>query len=158
MTEQLNVQQMAERLCAADNILVLCHKNPDGDTIGSLIMAAGWNAGFMNYIGALLFTIGGAAFGFLLPALSGYIAFGLAGRPGIAPGFVGGVVVILLFALLFWRLLRAAFRTDVEPILAMARLRAGAAIDPIAAYRASGYRARVAALRPKASGGGGGIV
>ena len=54
--------------------------------------------------------------------------------------------------------LRAAFRTDVEPILAMARLRAGAAIDPIAAYRASGYRARVAALRPKASGGGGGIV
>ena len=34
MTEQLNVQQMAERLCAADNILVLCHKNPDGDTIG----------------------------------------------------------------------------------------------------------------------------
>ena len=26
MTEQLNVQQMAERLCAADNILVLCHK------------------------------------------------------------------------------------------------------------------------------------
>ena len=54
--------------------------------------------------------------------------------------------------------LRAAFRTDVEPILAMARLRAGAAIDPIAAYRASGYRARVAALRPKATGGGGGIV
>ena len=34
MTEQLNVQQMAQRLCAADNILVLCHKNPDGDTIG----------------------------------------------------------------------------------------------------------------------------
>ena len=54
--------------------------------------------------------------------------------------------------------LRAAFRTDVDPILAMARLRAGAAIDPIAAYRASGYRARVAALRPKATGGGGGIV
>ena len=35
MTEQLNVQQMAQRLCAADNILILCHKNPDGDTIGS---------------------------------------------------------------------------------------------------------------------------
>lgn len=54
--------------------------------------------------------------------------------------------------------LRAAFRTDVEPILAMARLRAGAAIDPVAAYRASGYRATVAAKRPKAAGGGGGIV
>lgn len=34
MTEQLNVQQMAQRLRAADNILILCHKNPDGDTIG----------------------------------------------------------------------------------------------------------------------------
>ena len=54
--------------------------------------------------------------------------------------------------------LRAAFRTDVEPVLAMARLRAGAAIDPIAAYRASGYRARVAETRPKITGGGGGIV
>ena len=30
--------------------------------------------------------------GFLVPALSGYIAFGLAGRPGIAPGFAMGVV------------------------------------------------------------------
>ena len=54
--------------------------------------------------------------------------------------------------------LRAAFRTDVEPILAMARLRKGAAIDPVAAYRASGYRAQVAAVRPKVSGAGGGIV
>ena len=31
MTEQWNVQQMAERLCAAEDILILCHKNPDGD-------------------------------------------------------------------------------------------------------------------------------
>ena len=34
----------------------------------------------------------------------------------------------------------------------------GAAIDPVAAYRASGYRARVAAERPAVAGGGGGIV
>ena len=34
MTEQLNVQQMAQRLLAADNVLILCHKNPDGDTVG----------------------------------------------------------------------------------------------------------------------------
>ena len=54
--------------------------------------------------------------------------------------------------------LRRAFRTDVEPILAMARLRKGAAIDPVAAYRASGYRGRVAAARPRVRGGGGGIV
>ena len=36
--------------------------------------------------------------------------------------------------------LKKAFRTDVSPILAMARLRSGGAIDPVAAYRASGYR------------------
>ena len=38
--------------------------------------------------------------------------------------------------------LKHAFTTDVTPILATARLRAGGAIDPIAAYRASGYRRR----------------
>ncbi|MFC7705409.1 L-rhamnose catabolism isomerase [Plastorhodobacter daqingensis] len=54
--------------------------------------------------------------------------------------------------------LRAAFRTDVEPILQMARLRAGAAIDPIAAYRASGWRARAAETRPAVAAGGGGII
>ncbi|MFD1795367.1 L-rhamnose catabolism isomerase [Paracoccus aurantiacus] len=54
--------------------------------------------------------------------------------------------------------LRAAFRTDVEPILGMVRARAGGAIDPVATYRASGYRAAVAAKRPKSAGGGGGIV
>jgi L-rhamnose isomerase / sugar isomerase len=54
--------------------------------------------------------------------------------------------------------LKRAFRTDVEPILAMARLEKGAAIDPVAAYRASGYRAKVARERPAVAGGGGGIV
>ena len=54
--------------------------------------------------------------------------------------------------------LKAAFRTDVEPILAMARLGKGAAIDPIAAFRRSGYRAKVTAERPAVAGGSGGIV
>lgn len=54
--------------------------------------------------------------------------------------------------------LKRAFRTDVEPILAMARLRSGGAIDPISTFRASGYRAKVAAERPKVTGAGGGIV
>jgi L-rhamnose isomerase / sugar isomerase len=54
--------------------------------------------------------------------------------------------------------LKAAFRTDVEPILAMARFEKGAAIDPVAAYRASGYRAEVATERPASTGSGGGIV
>ena len=54
--------------------------------------------------------------------------------------------------------LRAAFRTDVEPILAMARMEAGGAIDPVMSYRASGYRAAVTEKRPVSMGGGGGIV
>lgn len=54
--------------------------------------------------------------------------------------------------------LKVAFRTDVEPILAMARLQDHGAIDPIATYRASGYRAKVAQIRPQVVGGGGGIV
>ena len=45
------------------------------------------------------------------------------------------------------QLLKRAFTTDVAPILAMARHRAGGAIDPVAAYRASGYRQRCAAER-----------
>ena len=44
--------------------------------------------------------------------------------------------------------LKQAFTTDVSPILAMARYRAGGAIDPVAAYRASEYRRRKAASRP----------
>ena len=54
--------------------------------------------------------------------------------------------------------LRRAFATDVAPILAMARSRKGAALDPVAAYRASGYRASAAASRPARAAGGGGIV
>jgi L-rhamnose isomerase / sugar isomerase len=54
--------------------------------------------------------------------------------------------------------LKRAYRTDVEPILAEARRRTDGAIDPIAAYRSSGYRAAVAAQRPAVKGGSGGIV
>jgi PTS system fructose-specific IIC component len=41
---------------------------------------------------ALFFQIGGVAFGFLVPVLAGYIAYGMADRPGIVPGFVGGMI------------------------------------------------------------------
>ncbi len=61
-------------------------------------------------------------------------------------------------ALMATTTLKHAFRTDVEPILAMARADQGGAIDPVAAYRSSGYRAQVAAVRPAVSGAGGGIV
>ncbi|MER9298349.1 L-rhamnose catabolism isomerase [Mesorhizobium sp. M0621] len=61
-------------------------------------------------------------------------------------------------ALMATQTLKLAYRTDVEPILAMARLKTGGAIDPVAAYRAAGYRAKVAAERPAVAGGSGGIV
>ncbi|WEK02848.1 MAG: L-rhamnose catabolism isomerase [Candidatus Devosia phytovorans] len=54
--------------------------------------------------------------------------------------------------------LRQAYRTDVEPILAMSRLEKGGAIDLLATYRASGYRQKVAEVRPAVEGGSGGIV
>ena len=47
--------------------------------------------------------------------------------------------------------LKAAFETDVRPLVAEARLRAGGAADPVAAFRASGYRDRVATERSAAA-------
>ncbi|WP_329350488.1 fructose-specific PTS transporter subunit EIIC [Streptomyces sp. NBC_01261] len=41
---------------------------------------------------ALTFQIGAVAFGFLVPVLAGYIAYGMADRPGLVPGFVGGMI------------------------------------------------------------------
>lgn len=48
--------------------------------------------------GALLFQIGGVAFGFLVPVLAGYIAYGMADRPGLVPGFVGGAIALTVNA------------------------------------------------------------
>ena len=56
------------------------------------------------------------------------------------------------------RLLKQAFITDVSPILAEARKRNGGALDPIATYRASGYRAAKARERPAVEGSSSGIV
>ncbi|MFT5651854.1 MAG: L-rhamnose isomerase/sugar isomerase [Yoonia sp.] len=61
-------------------------------------------------------------------------------------------------ALMATTTLKHGFRTDVESILAMARYENGGAIDPVAAYRLSGYRASIADVRPASSGAGGGIV
>ncbi|GAA3875022.1 fructose-specific PTS transporter subunit EIIC [Streptomyces sedi] len=47
---------------------------------------------------ALFHQIGGAAFGFLVPVLAGYIAFGMADRPGLVPGFVGGAIAVTIEA------------------------------------------------------------
>ena len=50
------------------------------------------NFGMNTPLAAFFKTIGGQAFGFMLPVLAGYIAMSIADRPGLAVGFVGGVL------------------------------------------------------------------
>lgn len=51
------------------------------------------NFGSLHPIANLLKAkIGGVAFGFMLPVLSGFIAMSIADRPGLAVGFVGGSI------------------------------------------------------------------
>ncbi len=50
------------------------------------------------YLGAVSFQIGTLSMGFLVAALAGYIAFAIADRPGIAPGFTVGAVAVLMDA------------------------------------------------------------
>ena len=53
-----------------------------------------FDSGFFAYVGAIFFVLGATAFKFLVPALAGYIAYAIADRPGIAPGFVMGALAI----------------------------------------------------------------
>lgn len=52
------------------------------------------NFGTITPLAAFLKNIGGAAFGFMLPILAGYIAMAVADRPGLAAGFVGGTLAV----------------------------------------------------------------
>ncbi|MGW9306183.1 PTS fructose transporter subunit IIABC [Streptomyces cyaneofuscatus] len=54
--------------------------------------------GQMDSWAALLNQIGSAAFGFLVPVLAGYIAYGMADRPALVPGFVGGAIALTVDA------------------------------------------------------------
>ena len=73
-----------------------------GENAGEIVLNnALWNlppGGLSEYIGSVLIVIGSASMAFLVPALSGYIAYAMADRPGIAPGFVAGSVALILNA------------------------------------------------------------
>lgn len=56
-----------------------------------------FGSGLAAYVGALFFIIGKTAFMFFIPALAGFIAFAIADRPGIAPGFVVGGLAANIF-------------------------------------------------------------
>ncbi|MGW7467608.1 PTS fructose transporter subunit IIABC [Streptomyces xantholiticus] len=75
---------------------------------------------------ALLFQIGGAAFGFLVPVLAGYIAYGMVDRPGLVPGIVGGAIAVTVNAgflgglaagLIAGAVVMAIQRVNVPPVL-----------------------------------------
>lgn len=63
----------------ADNLLGV----PE-NSLGSL--------GSYHAIAAMFMKIGGAAFGFMLPLLAGYIAYSIAEKPGLVAGFVAGAI------------------------------------------------------------------
>ena len=50
------------------------------------------NFGMNTPIAAFFKTVGGAAFGYMLPILAGFIAMSIADRPGLAVGFAGGAL------------------------------------------------------------------
>ncbi|MGW3112031.1 PTS fructose transporter subunit IIABC [Streptomyces sp. NPDC001091] len=79
--------------------------------------------------GALLFQIGGVAFKFLVPVLAGYIAYGMADRPGLVPGFVGGAISLSVNAGFLGGLAAGLIAGGV--VLAIQRVRIPAAVRGI---------------------------
>ncbi|BBG05212.1 MULTISPECIES: PTS fructose transporter subunit IIC [Pseudonocardia] len=53
-----------------------------------------FDPGSLTSWAALSFQIGGLAFGFLVPVLAGFIAYAMADRPALVPGFVGGMIAV----------------------------------------------------------------
>ncbi|MEU6137560.1 fructose-specific PTS transporter subunit EIIC [Nocardioides sp. NPDC047086] len=68
---------------------------PDAQALG--LEHALFDSGLAVYLGALFFVIGKTAFMLFIPALAGYIAYAIADRPGIAPGFIMGALAANLF-------------------------------------------------------------
>jgi len=59
---------------------------------------SGFDAFDLKDWAVLLNAAGGAAFGFLVPVLAGFIAYAIADRPGLVPGFVGGSIAVTVGA------------------------------------------------------------
>lgn len=72
--------------------------DPTSTAHGVTILQNSFNPTNGMHWAALLFLIGAAAFGFLVPILSGFIAFAIADRPGLVPGIVGGAVAVTMHA------------------------------------------------------------
>ncbi|WP_295627054.1 fructose-specific PTS transporter subunit EIIC [uncultured Corynebacterium sp.] len=55
-------------------------------------------SGLALYLGAILFATGSFGMAAIVAVLSAFIAYGVAGRPGIAPGFIGGAISVAIGA------------------------------------------------------------
>lgn len=62
------------------------------DTIAGYGATAGGDFGTMTALSAFLKYVGGLSMGLMVPVLAGYIAYSIADRPGLAVGFVGGMI------------------------------------------------------------------
>ncbi len=62
------------------------------DTLAGVSVSAGGMFGSATPLAAFLKSIGGVAMGMMVPVLSGYIAYSIADRPGLAVGFTGGMI------------------------------------------------------------------
>ena len=62
------------------------------DTIAGYGASGSGNFGSITPLAALLKYVGGLAMGLMVPVLAGYIAYAIADRPGLAVGFVGGLL------------------------------------------------------------------
>lgn len=62
------------------------------DTLCGFGTSGGANFGSCTPLSALFKYIGGLAMGMMVPVLSGYIAYSIADRPGLAVGFTGGLL------------------------------------------------------------------
>jgi len=73
-----------------------------GDNAGTIVIENSFinlpDGGLTMYLGAIFSVIGSASMAFLVPALAGYIAYAIADRPGIAPGFTVGSIALLMNA------------------------------------------------------------
>lgn len=85
-------------------------------------------------LAALFKTIGGEAFGFMLPILAAYISMSIADRPGLAPGFVGGV-----FAKAGYSFAYIGFAPNLSSDAAQASLISGGFIAALFAGFVAGY-------------------
>ena len=73
-------------------------KPPDPNPTHIVNIVTDFNPADGMHWAALLFLVGAASFSFLVPILSGFIAFAIADRPGLAPGIVGGFIAATIGA------------------------------------------------------------